>query len=71
MSETTTRTSATNETDQAVRLLDRSLRRLRVGRADRKTITDDVRGDLDAAAAAGASLVIAAGERARDVLREP
>lgn len=55
MPDTASRTSATGETDRAIRLLNRSLRRLRVSRADRHVITNDVRGDLDAAADGGVS----------------
>jgi DNA-binding ferritin-like protein (Dps family) len=53
MPDTESRTSSPVETERAVRLLNRSLRRLRVHRVDRRTITNDVRGDLNAAAAQG------------------
>ncbi len=55
MPETVSRSSAIGETDEAIKLLNRALRRLRVSRADRRTIAEDVRGDLDAAAAEGAN----------------
>jgi hypothetical protein len=55
MPDTASRASSTVETDRTLRMLDRSLRRLHVSRADRHAITDDVRGDLDAAADNGVS----------------
>lgn len=46
-------TTSSGETDVSIRQLNRSLRRLGVSRADRLAITEDVRGDLHAAAAEG------------------
>jgi hypothetical protein len=46
MPDTASSTSATGEIDRAVKLLNRSLRRLHVSRSDRQWIIDDVRGDL-------------------------
>ncbi len=46
-------TTSSGETDAAISQLNRSLRRLGVSRADRLAITEDVRGDLHAAAAEG------------------
>lgn len=57
MPDTASSTSATGEIDRAVKLLNRSLRRVHVSRSDRQWIIDDVRGDLDAAAAEGVSPV--------------
>ena len=46
-------TTPSAETDEAINQLNRSLRRLGASRAARLAITDDVRGDLNAAAAEG------------------
>lgn len=55
MSERETATIPTGQIDEATRRLDRSLRRLGLAAGERRTVVDDVRADLHAAASDGVS----------------